>query len=53
MDSKYTHVKIPKGLAEAIDKCLEKHPEYANRSEFIRTAIRDYINIMNNCTDRI
>lgn len=49
MESKYTLVKIPKGLAEKIDDCLKKHPEYASRSELIRTAIRDYINLLDNC----
>lgn len=47
MESKYTLVKIPKGLAKAVDECLERHPEYATRSELIRTAIRDYINLLN------
>ena len=51
MVTKYTLVKIPIGLAEKIDECLKKHPEYSNRSELIRTAIRDYINLLNNCRD--
>ena len=43
---RYTTIKIPKALATIIDQVLLQHPEYANRTEFIRTAIRDYINLM-------
>ena len=50
-DTRYTTIKIPKGLAEKIDECLKKHPEYANRTEIIRTAIRDYLNLLNNGND--
>lgn len=46
-DTRYTTIKIPKGLAEKIDECLQSHSEYANRTELIRTAIRDYLNLLN------
>jgi len=45
-ETRYTTFKIPEGLAKKIDECLKRHPEYANRTEFVRTAIRDYVNLL-------
>jgi Arc/MetJ-type ribon-helix-helix transcriptional regulator len=38
-------VKVPRKLAEDMDRCLVKGP-YTNRSEFIRSAIREKLERM-------
>ena len=35
--------KLPRELMHQIDTHIEEHPEEGNRSEFIRTAIRNYL----------
>lgn len=34
------NVKVPDGMEEEIDAFLEAHPQYLNRSELVRDALR-------------